>query len=555
MCDKLKAGSNDKAKSLHFSEFDNILGDNLCNVRNIDVNENSEVIKIIRSYSDLELSIVEEFYTSRADVDQIRIEHPIYSNVDTYGVYSFMVNMTNFVVFTDSECNPKYTWVLGQVISAVSAILLEGKVIHGINLGEAEVVIKSLSEFKQDLTEVEYIRGHGDFSGFLLSNNRPYHYVYDSLYWAYFYQKNIPSESRNYSVYANNPFISLLHEGQYIPNKNGYYFKMCGLTRNLIRAWARKSGDSSWHNEDVREFEKWIYDTNVDFDIDNLSSRNISTFKLWIGITGQKRSWLQQVEGYSEIINRLSDYFDDLTVFVDGWTSPLQSKEENKEDTFIFEEIRERITSKNTTLVSLIGETYPTKIQACKDIDFHISVGGTGAFIPLRICKKPGVIHCNRSLNTFDFDQDKLITFIADKNIIEAPIFLHGKIVKTSMNISYSASWQLMYNCLIDFIKTSKGIFFGYQETSSVAEISSSHAENHLYTAENKAMLAKLFEDTSDLLKSDTSLPDILISLSNGYEECGDIVAALKMIRLAKVFRPKGARILKKEKLYLELLS
>lgn len=541
--------------SLHFSIFDDILGQDFCNVKNINTNESSVAIKILKSYDSLDFSIIQDFYTSMSDSDQIFIEHPVYNSVDTYGVYSFMINMTNFVVFTDSEYNPKYTWVLGQVVSAVSAIIIDGKIIHGVNINEAESVSKSIPKFRQDLSEVKYISGPSEFSGFLISNGRPYHYIYDSLYWAYYYQKNISVEARNYKVYTNKPFISLSDEKVYTPHNSNYYFKLCGLTRNFIRVIARKSGDFSWENKDVMNFEKWIYDTNNELDDANPVIDSPSIFKLWIGVTGQKRSWLQQVEGYSSIINSISLFFDSLIVYIDGWTSPLNNKSNNEEDDFVFGEIKKLVESKNVTLVSLIGETYPAKIQACKGIDFHISVGGTGAFVPLRICRKPGVIHCNKSLNTFDFDTDELIDFIAGKDIIEIPVYLHGKIDKSSMNISYSASWQLMYNFIIDFIKNSRGVFLGYKEVRPVAEISSSHAENYLYLAENKLLLSELFKETNDLLRDDVSLADMLICLAKTYEECGDISAALRTIRLAKVFRPKGSRILNKEELYLKMLS
>ena len=41
---------------------------------------------------------------------------------------------------------------------------------------------------------------------------------------------------------------------------------------------------------------------------------------VWIGVEGQKRCWLEQVEGYTYILNELFKRYPRLGVVIDGWT-------------------------------------------------------------------------------------------------------------------------------------------------------------------------------------------------------------------------------------------
>ena len=53
---------------------------------------------------------------------------------------------------------------------------------------------------------------------------------------------------------------------------------------------------------------------------------------VWVGITGQKRCWLEQISGTVHILNKLYEYYPNLGVIFDGWTPSLEcSKHHRKE--------------------------------------------------------------------------------------------------------------------------------------------------------------------------------------------------------------------------------
>lgn len=46
-----------------------------------------------------------------------------------------------------------------------------------------------------------------------------------------------------------------------------------------------------------------------------------SDLTIWLGITAQKRSWLEQVEGQCNLVRELNKHYPSITVIIDGWTS------------------------------------------------------------------------------------------------------------------------------------------------------------------------------------------------------------------------------------------
>ena len=64
---------------------------------------------------------------------------------------------------------------------------------------------------------------------------------------------------------------------------------------------------------------------------------------IWIGITGQKRSWQEQIEGYAGILNKLLEEYNGLTVIIDGMTATYGQVINNSEDSYVCEEIKSRL--------------------------------------------------------------------------------------------------------------------------------------------------------------------------------------------------------------------
>ena len=175
---------------------------------------------------------------------------------------------------------------------------------------------------------------------------------------------------------------------------------------------------------------------------------------LWVGITGQKRSWLEQVEGTVKILNTLYEYYPKLGVIFDGWTPPLESSnyhrtEARKDDEIIHKIIKKLPFRKHGGRFGIIaGLPMLEKIRVGQSVDLFMANYTTGSMNIARICQKPGVGHMSRKMaehksqhiHSRTREIDTLL--VQDKNDSHTP----------TGYINYSLPWQSIYNQLISIL-------------------------------------------------------------------------------------------------------
>ena len=122
-------------------------------------------------------------------------------------------------------------------------------------------------------------------------------------------------------------------------------------------------------------------------------------FVLWIGITGQKRAWVEQVEGSIKIIDYIAKTYSNPCIVIDGWTSCVspnaQDQKEVENDMQIFRAIRAGVDEK-IHFYNLIGAELIEKIAVAQKIDFFVANAMTGSMNVARVCGKPGVAHSSK---------------------------------------------------------------------------------------------------------------------------------------------------------------
>lgn len=162
---------------------------------------------------------------------------------------------------------------------------------------------------------------------------------------------------------------------------------------------------------------------------------------LWIGVTGQKRSWLEQIDGYVDIINSLAIKHNDIGIVFDGWTSSLESsvldQQESDADESIVSAIRNRIDSRVPS-ISLVGKSLLEKVYVASRINLFIANGLTGSLYVSRVCRKPGVVHM--SADTYDAVQLQYVhfnTWFVDRgSVVDVPHEEHNRCDYTSYSIA-----------------------------------------------------------------------------------------------------------------------
>lgn len=269
--------------------------------------------------------------------------------------------------------------------------------------------------------------------GYAFGFSRPYHFLYDQypvvnflLEYGIIERKkcffvreshNFLSLKNSYSldnlcVYDNDELINGI-----IESKKSYVFKL-GFSFQHGAINAEKIISIGSGDKNLLKIASSNYDSEKGLE----SFRNCD-FKLWVGITGQKRSWLEQVEGSIKIINYIAEKYENPCIVIDGWTSVLHESMtdslEIENDMKIFRKISEGVRS-NVQILNLIGESILKKIYVASHVDFFVSNALTGSINVARICAKPGVAHYSKvTLPIVMKHHIHPRTFLPSTNIIE----------------------------------------------------------------------------------------------------------------------------------------
>ncbi|WP_128082424.1 hypothetical protein [Halomonas sp. KX33721] len=293
----------------------------------------------------------------------------------------------------------------------------------------------------------------------------------------------------------------------------------------------RSSGRVKELNE---KMEKAVYNNAVK---NFVFSGEVNALRIWYGITGQKRSWLQQVDGAENIIKKLLPHFNEIELYVDGMTASEGNTIRNADDEAVLKKIENRLEGQ-CRIQSLIGQDYRHKVRVCSTVDLFIANAGTGCMVPLRFCKKPGTLHSNTRFFTFPDSYPETIKKSDKKYVIDVQI--EGK--ERADLSSYHIPWQHIFNLTAEVLNKIKGTNIKPLEVPPVEEVA-----KH-YDKQQKAQKQKLMAFTAieNRVKPTHKSPDILREVALSFEQSGDIETALKIMQKALELRPSGPFIKRK---------
>ena len=305
------------------------------------------------------------------------------------------------------------------------------------------------------------------FLGYLVGHTRPYHAHYDSLL----------------------ALQNLRETGQLLPqdtlfSKSDEAFIDLGSSLDLPQKHQRKTKNelnklAETEQGYLLQLGSWFYAfcqspddrylelaSNVDLSLRQFASTNselgcsgaLDYLKecqplLWVGITGQKRRWLEQISGTAHILNTLYEHYPKMGVIFDGWTPPLANSKDHqkeilKDDKVIRSIIKKLHFRKHGRFGITAGLPMLEKIRVGMSIDLFITNYTAGSINVARICKKPGVGHMSRRM-MIDKDQH-----IHHQTRIIDPEYIQDQSDPNTPTgyIDYSIPWQAVYNSLVEIL-------------------------------------------------------------------------------------------------------
>lgn len=477
-----------------------------------------------QAYRDRDEAFILKSYKSFVDKGAVQIPSPVDGSLST-AVSSFCGGGRHYILMKSEN---SHYWILIQCMSFIDCIIFNNS-IHYFTYKEMARV--SLNALGRALKYFSSSSPESTLKGFYIQHNRPFHFFYDQLKSAVSIEMFFDAETVDkYPFYIKKPFVSssgVLQNASEVKNIN-VEVNQSGITLKplVYSQFYTNAKQSSWTRGSMNKMESLLYSSSNRIKINTKDYDLV----LWIGITGQKRSWIEQVEGYSSIIQQLSKNIAKILVVVDGWTSTKDEIQAISGDNEVYLEIASRC-SDYADFISVIGLDYSTKVSVCKDVDFFIANAGTGSMVPLRICKKDGVLHSNKSLFTFPDDYVKRgqnIKFV-NKNLIGVK---DNEGVFEAL-ISYQINWKVVYNLLITLINETKGTEFcvlTYDDNDFV------------YLEDSPIDSANFVKDEmiNIRLSSEDKYVDALRDFALVLEKKGEIYSARNLMREANKLRPSG---------------
>jgi hypothetical protein len=437
--------------------------------------------------------------------DEIVLPHPERPQVMCHCCSSCYKGVSNFLFFADEQGGNR--WALVQITNFIDLVVTETAeyVVTGSDKNAAEMALSRLRSGEFD----KFWERRHRYGGLVVHSVRPFHYFYDQFIHLPALLQALPEKRRTIN-FPPNAFLApadisapsrSLDRGHYYVHP--YVFCAKRLKRRNLSEFYERAG----------RMERWIAAA-----IPARLPEPRADLVLWVGITGQKRSWLEQVDGYAAIVRQLTTRFPDLLVYVDGLTSPQGTTLEAREDKDVVQRLIAEIGNA-ARVESLVGADYPEKIARCHAVDIFIANGGTGCFVPLRICRKPGILHSNKTLWTFGGDEyPDTVVFTPPEIVREIPSLMTLR----KDIVSYSIAWQEIYNRLVTILEKVMGVRL---DPLTVPPVSPEF---------DQVLVGQLLQN----LTPDSSAAEILGEVAVLFEAKNDFATALAVMKKAHLQGP-----------------
>lgn len=430
-------------KNCFFVDYINIEGNEISNIKKLQDNcQNSQLIRL---------------WKEKCKSECFELEHPLYNNVITRAVYNFNDKfLFNFVFMVDEE--EQHPWAFIQFRNFINGIVMPGNRYYIITKGWDGALENAMLRNSRKINFSDFFYKQIEF-GFTFENSRPAHFFFELL--SNYLQI---SHIKKYIFSENIFFKPNKFKAMYISNKHDFVY----LFPTMLVA------DNKMQKKILKEtFQESLSSYDALTDEDNLKQEYDLT--IWLGLPGERRAWLEQIDGAANMLKHFNKYFKKIKVYVDGMTAydgerqdfpenkalfnkvvdatrKLFLEEYDKNIIFTFEDSQDSASSlaneeRFVVFKSLAGYDYRTKICYCNDCDIAIGDAGTTALVPFELCTKAGVIIFGDAFE----EQIKRYHSLHLVKLILKEYLITNDVVGWSMN--YHIPYQHIYNLAAEVLE------------------------------------------------------------------------------------------------------
>lgn len=351
----------------------------------------------------------------------------IFGGVNAEIIANFFLDTINFILVRDNG----FEYIYIQNVSSLDGVYFpctNDLVILGhTSADHVQLILKFLSQ-----NIIQKIEFNKDVLGYMWGFGRPYHFLYDQVpIFQYLEKHDLLKKDREFYCFKGFDFASA---SDFLDGKESFLLSDHGEINQKIAETGRiifKLG-INFQRGPVRSDQILLINASdrslIEYSEEKYAKHAAVAalanhdFVLWIGITGQKRAWVEQVEASIKIINHIVQAYANPCIVIDGWTSCVspnaKDQKEAENDMKIFRAIRAGVDEK-INFYNLIGAVLLEKIAVAQKIDFFVANAMTGSMNVARVCGKPGVGHSSKvgyGISTSDHIHPR--TFLPDPSIV-----------------------------------------------------------------------------------------------------------------------------------------
>ncbi|ECQ7086498.1 TPA: hypothetical protein ACHDRY_001226 [Campylobacter jejuni] len=363
-------------------------------------------------YSELDIIKVRNFWSYKMSGEFFELQHPELNHITTRAVFNALLYKNtiwgNCVFMVDKDNN--FPWLLIQMYHLNTCMITQNGIFtsyftHREELGLINCFVQYFYESKHSYDLLQY---RNVSFGISLNIPRPFHYFEHLSSFLFLFEKNKTLRVFDKSFFIPKEVIKSKSE------KDVAIYSAIFGRMNCIQSRLFEQMINYIIKESFQDYYILVDKNKLNYKYDLI---------VWLGLPGERRAWIEQIEGFAKILKCLNIYFKKIKIYIDGITaydgerqkSPdnevlfnkvvnatrkLFLQEYGKNIIFTFEEFQNLMNisikdeEKIIVFKSLAGYDYRTKICYCNDCDIAISDGGTTTTVPFIFLKKPGVIFC-----------------------------------------------------------------------------------------------------------------------------------------------------------------
>ncbi|MGJ9425480.1 hypothetical protein ACHABX_06500 [Nesterenkonia halotolerans] len=245
-----------------------------------------------------------------------------------------------------------------------------------------------------------------DFSGFIISHHRPYHFFYDVMPA----MADVDTTWNGTEKDKNAVELVQLQGGDYLPVNVLYPAYLCYTASSsylnhrtkLRRKYYFKVGyfglKGDVQEASINRFDRSILESRFTHERVRLPDEKVRPLTLSFDISNEKGTWRSMPQDVPQIVRLVSKQLDsEIHVVFDGWTLPhtpsMRDLRRVREERSLAGSIRRRLQGIAAGVDSLVGASPRDKIERLYEVDAFVARYGTGSMFVSRMLRRPGVAH------------------------------------------------------------------------------------------------------------------------------------------------------------------